>query len=75
MYQTLTLEFALVNRPCRLITNEVRFVGYKQDRGVAIRIVEANGDSGDIIQRYRRVESLFRQLQAGTQLPIFCAAV
>ena len=46
--------------------DEVKSVGYKQDRGVGIRIVEANEDSGDILQRYRRIESLFRQLQAGT---------
>ncbi len=76
MYQILTLKFVLIIiNPCRLIKDEVTSVGYKQDRGVGIRIVEANGDSGDILQRYRRIESLFRQLQAGTQLPIFCAAV
>jgi hypothetical protein len=75
MYQILTLEFALINRPCRSIKDEVKSVGYKQDRGVGIRIVEANGDSGDILQRYRRIESLFRHLQVGTQLPVFCTAV
>jgi len=32
-----------------------------------MRIVEANQDQGDVIQRYRRVESLFRQLQVNTQ--------
>ncbi|KAK2464504.1 hypothetical protein APHAL10511_003483 [Amanita phalloides] len=45
------------------IEDEVKSVGYKQDRGVGVRIVEANEDSGDILQRYRRIESLFRQLQ------------
>ncbi len=43
--------------------------------GVGIRIVEANGDSRDILRRYRRIDSLFRRLQVGTQLPIFCAVV
>ena len=75
MYQILTMEFALINRPCRSIEGEVKSVGYKQDRGVGIRIVEANGDSGDILQRYRRIESLFRRLQVGTQLHIFCTSV
>ena len=74
LYQILTLEFALIDRACRLIEDEVKSVGYKQDRGVGIRIVEANGDSGDILQRYRRIESLFRHLQVGTQLPVLCAS-
>ena len=69
------MEFALINRPWRSIEDEVKSVGYKQDRGVGIRIVEANGDSGDILQRYRRIESLFRRLQVGAQFPIFCTAV
>ena len=30
---------------------------------MGIRIVEANEDAGDIFQRCRRIESLFRQLQ------------
>jgi hypothetical protein len=75
MYQILTLEFALINRPCRSIGDEVKSIGFKQDRGMGIRIVEANEDSGDVLQHYHRIESLFRQLQVGTQLPIFCAAV
>ena len=75
MYQSLTLEFAIINRPCRLIKDEVKSVGYKQDRGVGIRIVEANEDSGDILQRYRRIESLFRRLHVGAQLLIFRSAV
>ena len=69
------MEFALINRPCRSIEDELKSVGYKQDRGVGIRIVEANGDSGDILQRYHRIESLFRHLQVGTQFPIFFTAV
>lgn len=28
-----------------------------------MRLIEANRDKGDIIECYRRVESLFRQLQ------------
>ena len=75
MYQILTLEFALIGRPHSLIKKEVEFVGYKQDRGVWIRIVEANKDTGDIVQRYRRIESLFRQLQVSAQLLTSCAAV
>ena len=75
MYQILTLKFARLNQPCRSIEDELKSVGCKQDRGVGARIVEANGDSWDILQRYRRIESLFRHPQASTQLPIFCAAV
>ena len=71
MYQILTLEIALINRPCRSIEDEVKSIGYKQDRGLGIRILEANGDSGDILQHYRRIELLFHQLQASTQLPFF----
>ena len=75
MYQILTLKFARINQPCRSIEDEVKSVGYKQDRGMWTLIVEANGDSWDILQCYRRIESLFRHPQASTQLPIFCAAV
>ncbi|KIM51846.1 hypothetical protein SCLCIDRAFT_12017 [Scleroderma citrinum Foug A] len=50
----------------RSIKDEVKSIGYKQDRSVGIWIVEANGDSGDILQHYRHIESLFRQLQAST---------
>ena len=76
MYRILTIEFALIiiNRPCRLIKDKVKSVAYKQDRAVGIWIVEVNGDSGDILQHYRRIESLFRQLQVGTQLPVLCAS-
>ena len=75
MYRILAQKFALINQPHRSIEDEVKSVGYKKDRGVGIRIVEANGDVGDILQRYRRIESLFRQLQVSTQLVISCATI
>ena len=55
------------DKPCRSITAELRHIGQQQDRGKIMRTVEANQDQGDVIQRYRRIESLFRQLQVSTR--------
>ena len=39
----------------------------KQSRGKFMRTIEANQDTADIAERYRRIESLFRQLQVSTR--------
>ena len=51
----------------RTINAELTYIGQQQERGKIMRTVEANQDKGDIIQRYRRIESLFRQLQVNTR--------
>jgi hypothetical protein len=51
------------DKPCRSIQAELTHIGEQQDRGKIRRTVEANQDQGDVMQRYRRIESLFRQLQ------------
>jgi len=56
----------MLDKLCRSIKVELTHIGQQQDRGKITRIVEANRDKGDIIQRYRRIESLFRQLQVST---------
>ena len=55
------------DRLSRSIEAEVTHIRDQQDRGKMRRIVEANQDQGDVIQRHRRIESLFRQLQVSTQ--------
>jgi len=52
---------------CRSIEAELMHIGQQQDRGKMMRAVQANRDHGDVIQRYRRIESLFRQLQVSTR--------
>jgi len=54
------------DKPCRSIKAELTHIAQQQDRGKIMRTVEANEDQGDVIQRYRRIESLFRQLQVST---------
>ena len=58
----LALEVALIDKPCRSIEEQVRFIEMKQGRNMFIRILKADQDMGDIIQWYHRIESLFRQL-------------
>jgi len=55
------------DRHCRAIEAEVTHIRQQQNRSKIVRTVEANQDQGDVIQRYRRIESLFRQLQVGIQ--------
>jgi hypothetical protein len=55
------------NKPCRSIEAELIQISQQQDRGKIMRIVEASQDQGDIIQRYRKIDSLFRQLQVSTR--------
>jgi len=51
----------------RSINAELAHIGQQQDRSKIMRTVEANQDQGDVIERYRRIESLFRQLQVNTR--------
>ena len=55
------------DRLCRSIKAELTQLGQQQDRSKIMRAVQANQDQGDVIQRYRRIESLFRQLQVSTR--------
>ncbi|KAF8965937.1 hypothetical protein BDZ97DRAFT_740307 [Flammula alnicola] len=57
-----------VARIMESIKAELTHIGQQQDRGKITRIVEANQDQGDVIQRYRRIKSLFRQLQSDVSL-------
>ena len=60
---------------CRSIKAELTYIGQQQDRSKIMRTIEANQDQGDVIQRYRRIESLFRQLQVSTPQFVFRAEV
>lgn len=51
---------------CRSIDTEVKEILKKQERNKFVRALEANQDQGDILQRYRRIESFFRQIQVST---------
>jgi hypothetical protein len=70
-YLILTQVSRVSDMSCRFIEAELTYIGEQQDRGKIIRTVEANQDQGDVIQRYRKIESLFRQLQVSTGPFIF----
>ncbi|KAF8965982.1 hypothetical protein BDZ97DRAFT_743750 [Flammula alnicola] len=53
-----------VARIMESIKAELKHIGQQQDRSKITRTVEANQDQGDVIQRYRQIESLFHQLQS-----------
>ena len=46
---------------------EVEHIMKQQARGKARRIIESTQDTGDVIKRYRVIESLIRQLQVSTR--------
>ena len=71
----LALDFALIDKPGRSVEEEARFIRRQLERGVLMRTVEANQDTGDVVWRYRRIESLFRQLQVSIRPLMSCAAV
>ena len=54
------------NKLWRSIKAELTHISQQQDRSKTMRAIEANQDQGDVIQRYRKIESLFRQLQVST---------
>ncbi|GJJ12146.1 hypothetical protein Clacol_006387 [Clathrus columnatus] len=47
------------------INIESTYIKEQQDRNRMVRTTTAFQDQGDVIQRYRRIDSLFRQLQEG----------
>lgn len=47
----------------RSIEKEVNQIKKKQGRGGGQPLLESARDKDDVIQRYRRIEALFRQLQ------------
>ena len=65
-YQMLAQASGVSDKPCRSIKAELTHIAQQQDRGKIMRTVGANQDQGDVIHRYRRIESLFRQLQVST---------
>jgi hypothetical protein len=58
------------DKTCRSIKAELVHINQQQDRSKIMRTVEANQDQGDVVQRYRRIESLFRQLQVSIRTSI-----
>ena len=46
---------------------EVSHINKQQVHGKARRIIESTQDTGDVIKRYRAIESLVRQLQVSTR--------
>lgn len=66
-HETSIRQLRCTDNHYRSIDEEVKDIGEKRDRGRMMRIIEANQDTGDVIQRYRRIESLFRQLQVSNQ--------
>jgi len=49
----------------RSVEAEVEHIATQQARGKGRRIIESTQDTGDVIKRYRVIESLVRQLQVG----------
>ena len=60
------IRFAVNEMCCRSINEEVSGIRRQLDRGRFERTVEAHKDMGDVIQRYRQIESFFRQLQVSS---------
>ncbi|GJJ11023.1 hypothetical protein Clacol_005252 [Clathrus columnatus] len=58
------MEWVVQISPLTSINAESLYIRQRQTRGKIVRTIEADEDQGDIIQRYHRIESLFRQLQA-----------
>jgi hypothetical protein len=73
--QMLAQASGVNDNPCRLIEAELKHIKQQQDRGRIMRTVEANQDQGDVIQRYRRIESLFRQLHVSIRPFIFNSCI
>ncbi|CAE6440767.1 unnamed protein product [Rhizoctonia solani] len=46
------------------IVKEVESINKRQSRGATLRMLGPSSDDEDLIRRYRRIEQLFRQLQA-----------
>jgi len=59
----------------RLINEEVSQIKQIQDHGRIRQIFEAPQDQGDLIKRYRRIDSLFRQLYVSPTIHMQWAAL
>lgn len=47
----------------RSIQEQAKIIREKQDQGMGRRLVEASAKGEDLMNHYRKIESLFRQLQ------------
>ncbi|KAB5587568.1 NACHT domain containing protein [Ceratobasidium theobromae] len=56
------------------IEQQVKMIGKKRDRGVGSRLMGAMTDGDDVVTHYRKVESLFRQLQTDANLSTWSIA-
>ncbi|CAE6527223.1 unnamed protein product, partial [Rhizoctonia solani] len=54
-----------------LITEQAELIKHKHNRGFGSRLIEAQGDQQDLVRCYRRIETLFRQLQIDIQLSMW----
>ncbi|KAB5593504.1 Vegetative incompatibility protein HET-E-1 [Ceratobasidium theobromae] len=52
----------------RGIDREIAVISERQDRTMTRRLLGADGDKDELVQRYRRIEQLIRQLQADFNL-------
>jgi hypothetical protein len=65
-HRPLIQSSGVINKFHRSIEVEVKHLNERQARGKGRRIIEAMEDKDDVIKRYRRIESLFRQLQVSS---------
>ncbi|KAB5588940.1 hypothetical protein CTheo_7618 [Ceratobasidium theobromae] len=53
------------------IEQQAKMINEKRDRGTGTRLMEARADEDEIVNHYRKIESLFRQLQTDANLSMW----
>ncbi|QRW22393.1 Vegetative incompatibility protein HET-E-1 [Rhizoctonia solani] len=56
------------------IEKQAKEIKKKKERGTARRLLEASSDEEDVMRHYRRIQSLFRQLQANLSMNTWSVA-
>ncbi|KAF8715288.1 ribosomal large subunit assembly, partial [Rhizoctonia solani] len=67
-YVSTTTAYVLADRETSGIEKQAKEIKKKKERGTARRLLEASSDEEDVMRHYRRIQSLFRQLQANLSM-------
>ncbi|KAF8670679.1 WD40 repeat-like protein, partial [Rhizoctonia solani] len=73
-YVSTTTAYALADRETSGIEKQAKEIKKKRERGTARRLLEASSDEEDVMRHYRRIQSLFRQLQANLSMNTWSVA-
>ncbi|QRW22395.1 Vegetative incompatibility protein HET-E-1 [Rhizoctonia solani] len=66
--------YALADRETSGIEKQANEIKKKKERGIGRPLLEASSDEKDVIRHYRRIQSLFRQLQANLSMNTWSVA-